>query len=529
MIFGTLPLDQCDGAILAHSLSVDGLRIRKGQRIDVGLLTQLAQAGVAELTVAKPDESDCSEDAAASALGSMLEQSGVRCGSAATGRCNLYACEDGVLCLDEAELHRFNLRDERITLACLRDSARVRKGEMIGTLKIIPYAVPQALVDELLKSSLRLAVHGFKPLRVTLVQTRLPDMREALFAKTFAVTRARLAALGQALKDGGTIAHHSAAVVDTIQSCDADLLLIVGASAISDRADVIPASIEAAGGRLIRLGMPVDPGNLLCLGKHGTMDIIGLPGCARSPRRNGFDLVLERLLAGLPVSDAHVAAMGAGGLLDEVSERLTPRAAVDVAPDKPRIGAILLAAGRSARMGSANKLLLGVDGEAMVRRAALCLRNAGISEIIAVLGHDADAVGQALRGLATQMVYNPDHASGMASSIRTGLAAAPPDWDGALIMLGDMPRVSPETIRLLSTNFDPAQGIEMVVPCFNGQRGNPVLWGRAGWVQLMQLEGDAGARALIDRGGDRALLLAVLDEGVLRDADDPAAFARLTT
>ena len=96
------------------------------------------------------------------------------------------------------------------------------------------------------------------------------------------------------------------------------MLLIHGASAILDRRDVIPSAIERAGGRVDHFGMPVDPGNLLLLGHVGERVVLGLPGCARSPKVNGFDWVLERLVAGLPVGSAEIMRMGAGGLLAEI-------------------------------------------------------------------------------------------------------------------------------------------------------------------------------------------------------------------
>ena len=108
-----------------------------------------------------------------------------------------------------------------------------------------------------------------------------------------------------------------------------DALIAFGASAITDRRDVIPAAIEAIGGRIERFGMPVDPGNLLLLAERHGMPIIGAPGCARSPKENGFDWVLQRVLAGVPIHDADIRAMGVGGLLMEIASRPQPRAPDD--------------------------------------------------------------------------------------------------------------------------------------------------------------------------------------------------------
>jgi molybdenum cofactor cytidylyltransferase len=107
---------------------------------------------------------------------------------------------------------------------------------------------------------------------------------------------------------------------------EADLVIVFGASAITDRRDVIPAAIEAIGGRIERFGMPVDPGNLLLLAARGGTTILGAPGCARSPKENGFDWVLQRIIAGVPATPDDIRRMGVGGLLMEIAARPQPRA-----------------------------------------------------------------------------------------------------------------------------------------------------------------------------------------------------------
>ncbi len=103
------------------------------------------------------------------------------------------------------------------------------------------------------------------------------------------------------------------------------MVIVFGASALCDFDDVIPAAIRAAGGEVLRAGMPVDPGNLLVLGRLGETPVIGAPGCARSPKENGFDWVLDRLIAGLDVTSDDIAGMGVGGLLMEIPTRPQPR------------------------------------------------------------------------------------------------------------------------------------------------------------------------------------------------------------
>ena len=146
-----------------------------------------------------------------------------------------------------------------------------------------------------------------------------------------------------------------------------DPILVFGASAIVDRGDVIPSAVVKAGGEVLHLGMPVDPGNLMMLGALGDVPVIGVPSCARSPKLNGFDWVLARVMADVPVRPADIMDMGAGGLLAEIPTRPLPREGKPKPQRAPRVAAIVLAAGQSSRMGS-NKLLADVGGLPMVRR-----------------------------------------------------------------------------------------------------------------------------------------------------------------
>jgi molybdenum cofactor cytidylyltransferase len=125
------------------------------------------------------------------------------------------------------------------------------------------------------------------------------------------------------------VPHEAPSLAEALRRADLigpDIVVVFGASAISDRRDVIPAAIEMAGGRIEHLGMPVDPGNLLLIAQMQGKPVLGAPGCARSPKENGFDWVLQRLLAGLTVGRAEIVALGVGGLLMEIKTRPQPRA-----------------------------------------------------------------------------------------------------------------------------------------------------------------------------------------------------------
>jgi molybdenum cofactor cytidylyltransferase len=280
--------------------------------------------------------------------------------------------------------------------------------------------------------------------------------------------------------------------------------------------------------------MPVDPGNLLLLGHVAERVVLGLPGCARSPKVNGFDWVLERLVAGLPVGSAEIMRMGSGGLLAEIPSRPLPRAEAKPAeqrpaakPAGPRIGALLLAAGQSRRMSGPNKLLAEVDGAPMVAYVARRLLASRARPIIAVLGNQADAVDAALGKLPVERVRNPEFAGGLSTSLKRGIAALPPDLEGALICLGDMPLISGRHLDRLIAAFNPLEGRAIIVPTRRGKRGNPVLWSKRFFPEMAELAGDVGAKHLIGEYAELVAEVEMDDDAILVDIDTPEALDAL--
>ena len=229
---------------------------------------------------------------------------------------------------------------------------------------------------------------------------------------------------------------------------------------------MIPAALEAIGGRIEHFGMPVDPGNLLLIGAAAGHAVLGAPGCARSPKENGFDWVLMRLLAGLPVPREDITGMGVGGLLMEIVTRPQPR-------DEPlhpvrSIAALVLAAGRSSRMGGPNKLLAEIGGRPLVRIAVEEALASQARPVIVVTGHQRERVEAALAGLPVDFVHNPDFADGLGTSLKTGIAALPAQADGVIVCLGDMPQVDAAMIDRLIGAIDPAKGALIAMPTIDG-------------------------------------------------------------
>jgi len=285
---------------------------------------------------------------------------------------------------------------------------------------------------------------------------------------------------------------------------------------------VIPAAVEQVGGRIEHFGMPVDPGNLMLVAQANGRPVIGAPGCARSPKENGFDWILMRLLAGLPVTRADITGLGVGGLLMEIVTRPQPRA--EPAPEKGhRIAGLVLAAGRSTRMGGPNKLTEEINGKPLVRIVTEQVLASRARPVTVVTGHQRERVERALAGLAVTFVHNPDYAQGLSTSLKTGIAALPRAADGAIVCLGDMPQVSAALIDRLLAAFDPERGALVVIPTIDGKRGNPVLWARRFFPDLMAVEGDVGARHLIGGYAEAVVEVPVEDAAALTDVDTPEA------
>lgn len=328
MKFGPVPLDQAQGAILAHSVAVPGGALRKGVILTPAALTQMAAAGLSEVIVARPDAGDLHEDEAATRLAAAMlpdaAAQGLRATTAATGRVNLHALGPGVLAVDEAAVRAMNRINPMITLACLRPWARVAAGSMVATLKIISYAVPATdLARACAAIGPALTVRGPVLRTALLIETTLPgaDGLVTPSAKGRKALAMRLARLGVRLTGHRIVAHAQGAIAQALTGADSEMVFVLTASATSDPGDVGPAALRAAGGQVVQFGMPVDPGNLLFVGALGQKPVIGLPGCARSPALNGADWVLERVICGVPVGPEDLAAMGVGGLLKESPAR----------------------------------------------------------------------------------------------------------------------------------------------------------------------------------------------------------------
>lgn len=325
MTFGAVPVDAALGAILAHSLRLPGMRLRKGLVLGESHIAALRAAGHALVTVARLEPGDLHEDAAAHALAAALVDGAphIRPAAPFTGRVNLIAERAGVVTIDAARIDAANAVEPMITVATVPPCRQVQPGAMAATVKIISYGVAETAVRQAAEVargavSLAVPVHATASLIVTEIAGGRGDKGTGAIA-------ARLRALDMDLVETLACAHDEAALARALAAARGEIVLIITASATTDARDTAPEALRRAGGRIERVGMPVDPGNLLFLGALEDKPVIGLPGSARSPVLHGADWVLSRVACGLKVSSADIAAMGVGGLLKEIPSRPQPR------------------------------------------------------------------------------------------------------------------------------------------------------------------------------------------------------------
>jgi molybdenum cofactor cytidylyltransferase len=210
----------------------------------------------------------------------------------------------------------------------------------------------------------------------------------------------------------------------------------------------------------------------------------------------------------------------------EIESRPAPReGGPAIAERRPaKVAALVLAAGRSTRMGAGrNKLTTDLDGTPIVRRTVEAALASQARPVVVVTGHEGDEVWACLHGLDVEAVHNPRFAEGLSTSLKAGLAHLPPDCDAVVVLLGDMPLLPPAVIDALLAAFAPKEGRGIVVPVRHGRRGNPVLWGRGYFAALADLKGDVGAKHVLALNAEAVAEVETQTDAIFIDIDTPEA------
>ena len=507
MKFGQKPISKCVGDLLVHSAKTPDGKLPKGTKLSKTHIETLRLIGVKFLLVVSLEEDDVEENLAASMLSNAFLESGFQLSVPATGRVNFIADALSIVRLDVEKIKSLNEIDESITFATVMPDQLVAAGQMIATMKIIPYAVSKSSVDaalSVISNSVLVSCRAIVSRKFSLIQTSFEDTKPSILSATEDVTRTRLSQLNCPLIDSQLTAHTASEVHDALmrgRNLGAEAFLLCGASAIADRLDILPEALRMVGGEVIHLGLPVDPGNLSMVGQWDDMLVLGMPGCARSPKLNGLDWLLQKMLAGIKLDKSELSGMAVGGLLADIASRPLPRKLIHKNNVKhQKIAGILLAAGTSKRMGAENKLLLPIaDGLPMITWIAQTYLNADIDKLIVVTGFQHEDISKALIGLDVEFIHNYDYQTGQASSVACGIESLSEQYNCALIGLADMPFITSDLINRLIKSHEllSEPEVRLTMPIIDGRRANPVIWGRAFFDELQAISGDEGGRQIL--------------------------------
>ena len=535
MIFSRIEIGEAEGAISAHTIRINGDTVKKGSVLSRDDIACLKSAGIKFIAAVRLEPGDLDENEAALAVARALAGDNLVLGKSMGGRVNLYARANGLAQIDRKRIDAINLGQSSITVATLPEYAEAVAQRAVATVKVIPFAVASAEVDRCLALARTdnqppaVSLIAYKARRVALILTSAPGLKPSILDSTREVTGARLQTLGCQVDFEARCGHSVEELCPALAKAgdsDCDLILICGATVTCDIGDVVPAAIVGQGGEIIHYGMPVEPGNMLLLARIGDRLIVNLPGCSRSPKLNGLDWVLQRIAAEIPVTARDIQQMGVGGLIKDIPHIRRRRQKV-MKNLQPKVAAVILAAGRSQRMGEHNKLLTTVGDLPMVSHVVGAALDSNVQQVVVVTGYEAEQVKQAPLLDRTEIVFNADFASGMASSLRSGLDSVVQDMEGALILLGDMPLISAAQINELIVEFNPAMERDIVVPFKDGKRGNPVLWSKRYFPALRALTGDTGGRVLMQENTGNIWDLPMLDDAIFVDFDTPDSLTHL--
>jgi molybdenum cofactor cytidylyltransferase len=336
MKFEPVPLSEAKGKILGHNLAgANGQRLlRKGKPLTDEDLEKLRALGRSSVYVAEIEPDDVEENKAARRVAEAICGSGLHITGVASGRANLLADAVGVLRIDVDRLTQIN-ECNGITLATLTTHSPIHPRQIVATVKIIPYAVPESTVSmvEAISSgnSPIVRVDALPSRSVGMILSGSTSIHEKLISD-FAPLRDRIGKLGSsvirtdfvALEDESDEAELASMLKQQLAS-GIGMILLAGETAIMDSHDIVPRAVERAGGHVESVGAPVDPGNLLMLAYIDHVPVVGAPGCARSKKTNIVDWILPRLLVGDRLTRRDIVSLGHGGLLQDISERGMPR------------------------------------------------------------------------------------------------------------------------------------------------------------------------------------------------------------
>jgi hypothetical protein len=335
MKFAPVPLSEARGKILGHNIAgANGQRLlRKGKPLTDEDLAKLRALGRTSVYVAEIEADDVDENRAARRIAESICGPGLHVPGVASGRANLLANEIGILRVDVDRLARINAWDG-VTLATLATHSPVHARQIVATVKIIPYALPESVVravEAIGRGQAVVQVDALPARSVGMILSGSTSLHERLVSD-FSPLRDRIQKLGSSVSRTDFVAlddeADEASLAQMLKQHVASgmgMILLAGETAIMDAHDIVPRAVVRAGGHVESVGAPVDPGNLLMVAYLDDVPVVGAPGCARSRKTNIVDWILPRLLVGDRLTRRDIIELGHGGLLQDVRERGMPR------------------------------------------------------------------------------------------------------------------------------------------------------------------------------------------------------------
>ncbi len=330
MFFGEVKTESSLGGILSSSIEIykdkNKVKISKGTIINKILIDLLLLNKIEYIKCAKLDGDEIDENTTVHKISKNIitpKDSNIKIQDPKNGRCNLISNVDGIIVFKPSQLFSINSVTNDIGVASLKTFSKVKKNQVVASIKAIPFGIKQNYLRDIINISKGcLKILPFQKKNIHLIQTTNQNTSTKILEKTSEVIKDRLSSCGinkivekKCTHDLKSISLHLKNSIDE----KADIVLLFGTSAICDINDVIPQSIKNINGRILRLGMPVEPGNLILLAdikiSKKNVSVIGMPGCARSKKENGVDWILWRKLCDLKISSDDINHMGNGGLL----------------------------------------------------------------------------------------------------------------------------------------------------------------------------------------------------------------------
>ena len=330
MFFGEVKTVSSLNGILSSSIEVtkdrNKIKISKGTIIDKNLVDLLLMNKVEYITCAMLNDDEIDENTAVYEISKEIinsKNSYIKIQDTKHGRCNLISNVDGIISFLPNQLFSINSITNDIGISSLKAFSKVKRDQVVASIKAIPFGIKRKQMQDIINVSKNcFKILPFKKKNIHLIQTTNKNTLTKILEKTFKVTNQRLSSCGVRRIVEKKCSHEIKSICLQLKKSineNADIILIFGISAICDINDVIPKAIREVNGTILRLGMPVEPGNLILLAEikvsKKTISIIGMPACARSKKENGVDWILWRILCDLKVSSEDINHMGNGGLL----------------------------------------------------------------------------------------------------------------------------------------------------------------------------------------------------------------------